>query len=543
MLASNRLRRPPPPTVRSIVVSGLQGLGDSIHQRGVVRQLMQRAPVWLETSWPCVYHDLVGDRLHLLYKGSPVPVYHRNAEREHASFTGAVPPQNSWPMKISYTPASVRSAGSVLAGMCHETGTDIAKADFRLPIPDAWAKSVDLLLSQWKADKPLLIYRPLVERSWWGGCTTRNPDHAVYAALMRSICDRFFVVSVADFRGDDEWLVGEPIDADVTVHAGELDFETLAALTNRAALVFTSPGFGVILAQAVGTPSCVVFGGYEDARSFSAGARYAPYLPIEPLTPCACFRHNHTCDKQIDLASALVKLHGFLEHTVLPLAPTGQRLKVPPLKLPSIPQASLDIRPIHCAEKLPKRYMNAGELEALVALVRSVHPRCMVEIGTNTGRTARALLDNVPSLQRYIGIDVLPGYEFGCAVQSKEVPLDPGHYANGDPRFELLLPPRGSFDLAPADLGSCDVVFIDGDHSRRAVVHDTQLARQVLRPGGLIIWHDYHDLGTVDVREVLHEELQQGSSIAHIEGTWIAFQLQTPNAPDQPQNRHEEKHG
>jgi spermidine synthase len=194
----------------------------------------------------------------------------------------------------------------------------------------------------------------------------------------------------------------------------------------------------------------------------------------------------------------------------------------PLLKLPSVPQSSLNVLPIEWG-KLPKHYLNAGELEVLVALVRSAQPKGVLEIGVNTGRTARALLDNVPGIERYQGIDVPPGYAFACRVQRNEVPTNPGHYALQDHRFELVLRPRGSFDLTPADLRPCDVVFIDGDHGRAAVMHDTALAVSLLRPGGLIIWHDYHDFETVEVRDALHELQATGMPIQHVAGTWIAY--------------------
>jgi len=65
--------------------------------------------------------------------------------------------------------------------------------------------------------------------------------------------------------------------------------------------VFTSAGFGVAMAQAVSTPSIVVFGGYESAKSFSLGAKLTPFVAIEPATPCDCFKHDHACDKRVDL--------------------------------------------------------------------------------------------------------------------------------------------------------------------------------------------------------------------------------------------------
>jgi predicted O-methyltransferase YrrM len=173
-----------------------------------------------------------------------------------------------------------------------------------------------------------------------------------------------------------------------------------------------------------------------------------------------------------------------------------------------------------------KRFLHPGELETLVALVRSIRAEKIIETGVNEGRTARAILDNCSTVHRYTGIDILPGtqYKFECPVQNGELPTAPGHLVNGDPRFRLILKGAGSRDLTPSHLGTCDLMFIDGDHSEKVVEHDSELARICVNPGGLIVWHDYHALGTVDVLKVLHRLLESGRKIYHIEGTWLAFE-------------------
>jgi predicted O-methyltransferase YrrM len=167
--------------------------------------------------------------------------------------------------------------------------------------------------------------------------------------------------------------------------------------------------------------------------------------------------------------------------------------------------------------------MNPGELEMLVALVCDVQPKVMIEIGVNEGRTARLMLNTIPSIESYIGVDVLPNYVPAKTVQRWEVPARPGHLAAADPRFELVLKERGSLDLAESDLPQCNVLFIDGDHGREAVSHDSALARRLVSEG-MIIWHDYHDLDVVDVREVLDEFYLCGADIHHVENTWLAFE-------------------
>jgi predicted O-methyltransferase YrrM len=168
--------------------------------------------------------------------------------------------------------------------------------------------------------------------------------------------------------------------------------------------------------------------------------------------------------------------------------------------------------------------MNSGELETLVVLVRSVWPHHVMEFGVNVGRTAKAILANVDGIDLYTGIDVAPGYVPAKAVQRNEVPSHPGKLVADDPRFHLVVRPRGSLDLTAKNLEPCDAAFIDGDHGREAVLHDTALARALVQPGGIIVWHDYHALGTVDVKDVLDEMHQAGAPITHVEQTWLAFE-------------------
>ncbi|SFM00594.1 Methyltransferase domain-containing protein [Bradyrhizobium sp. NFR13] len=173
---------------------------------------------------------------------------------------------------------------------------------------------------------------------------------------------------------------------------------------------------------------------------------------------------------------------------------------------------------------LPSRYVHPGELDILIYLIRSAEARTVVEFGCNSGRTAAAILRNVDSVERYVGVDVRPGYSFACKVQAREVPAVPGELAIGDKRFELLLRDRGTFDLTPDDLPSCDVVFIDADHSRPAVLNDRKLAKAIVRPGGLVVYHDDNGLEVVDVSLALDGLADEGAEIVHIAGTWLAFE-------------------
>ncbi|OMG88000.1 hypothetical protein [Achromobacter xylosoxidans] len=302
-LAEREVSKPP------LLVNGMHGLGDNLHQRAVVRELLREWDVWLETPWPCLYHDL--DGLKMVGKGSRLRTQAKNAQREASRYSVTPVPAGARSLEVRYPPDAVRKHGSVLAAMAAQCAVE--PGDFRLPVKREWIERADALVRKWAPTRPILIVRPLVERKEWGGCRNRNPDATVYRELFEAIRDRFHVVSLADLEPGKEWLSGDALPADVSLHAGELDVEVMAGLFSLAAAVYTAPGFAVILAQAVGVPVVSVFGGYESSASFSAGAAFSPYLGLDPVRPCQCFSHVHNCDKRMDLAAAHVRMREFLD--------------------------------------------------------------------------------------------------------------------------------------------------------------------------------------------------------------------------------------
>lgn len=179
----------------------------------------------------------------------------------------------------------------------------------------------------------------------------------------------------------------------------------------------------------------------------------------------------------------------------------------------------------------PTRYFNKGEIEVLLSLIDSVNAETVIEFGVNNGRTPLAVLRNIPSVKKYVGIDVESTYKPLMHVQRNEVPTVPGELVLDDPRFELIVKPNGSFDLSESDLPQADVAFIDADHSRAGVLNDYALASKVVRTGGLIIFHDDNCLPVVEVTQTLNELCDQGHEIIHIEGTWLSYEVQKDVRP------------
>jgi hypothetical protein len=293
----------------------MHGLGDNIHQRAILRQLLDRGDdVWLRSSWVAPYHDLVERGLKILRHNAPLRTQAKNRDREaHLFHTGTCYPDET--ITVSYPIDVVKKTGSVLAAMCQVTGVDYETADFRMPVPAEWEEAAYARVGDaWgrMPSKPMMFYRPLVVRTEWSNAA-RNPDFAAYKHLFDCIRDRFFVVSVADLVPGVEWIEGHEIEPDLAFHHGELDFPALAGLISLSALVYCSPGFSVPLAQAVSTPVACIFGGYENSRSFSAGARYSPYLGVDPIVPCNSWSHDNRWPKEVNIPHAEFRLRKFLE--------------------------------------------------------------------------------------------------------------------------------------------------------------------------------------------------------------------------------------
>lgn len=296
-----------------ILIEGMHGLGDNLHQRAIMRQLMKHHnEVWLISPWFSVYHDLVAQGLNVQRKISSLRTQHKNSRREANLFKRA-PLNLRRARKVWYAPNKVRECGGVLPAMMASFPECAAsQADFRLPVPADWIDAAQRLIATYETTKPIMIYRPLNERTEWLGCRARNPDHAAYYQLLLAIREHFFTVSVADFEAGKEWQVGFDIKADIEYHKGELSFEMLAGMWRLADLVVSAPGFALVLAQAVETPAIGVFGTYERGYSFSAGAKFSPFLAIEPVTPRDTFTHDVRHNKEIAIPAALASTHNFV---------------------------------------------------------------------------------------------------------------------------------------------------------------------------------------------------------------------------------------
>ena len=268
-----------------LLIHGMHGLGDNIHQRAIIRALLKRDnSIALETSWPCVYQDLAGPDLRFIRKPVALRTQLKNAAREAHKFVPGVPPHHAvHSVRITYTRSGTVP---ILQTMFAAVGIpdDYAEADYRLPIPAEWTLNADMLRESWKTTKPVMIYRPLIVRPEYRLGDLRNADADNYAELVAMVRDSFFVVSLADLEPNREWIVGPQLIADATYHNGELPFETMAAVVAKATLLYTSSGFPAVLGPAVGVPTISIESGYEPLTWHADGAKFVPYLGLTTKT-------------------------------------------------------------------------------------------------------------------------------------------------------------------------------------------------------------------------------------------------------------------
>lgn len=181
------------------------------------------------------------------------------------------------------------------------------------------------------------------------------------------------------------------------------------------------------------------------------------------------------------------------------------------------------------------------ESECLCGLIRSVReasptssnpaPVSLFEIGTHRGaglchfhamapslelHSLNVLPEHLAHLPRQMASEILPREEVGRLAVEAGLPFVQ-HFGNSR-----------TFDWdALAAQHTFDIVFVDGSHEQFTVLADTLHALRILKPDGLIIWHDYKVIDEPG-RQVFAaindlDEQEFGGQIHHVEGTWLAY--------------------
>ncbi len=101
-------------------------------------------------------------------------------------------------------------------------------------------------------------------------------------------------------------------------------------------------------------------------------------------------------------------------------------------------------------------------------------------------------------------------------------------------KIEQLFGDSKDFDETPF-LQQCDLIFVDGSHAYSYVKNDSEKALRMLKPGGIILWHDYNALthntdGVFDYLNELHQELP----LVHLRGTNLVAYRSVADSGERP---------
>jgi predicted O-methyltransferase YrrM len=128
---------------------------------------------------------------------------------------------------------------------------------------------------------------------------------------------------------------------------------------------------------------------------------------------------------------------------------------------------------------------NKVDLLYVCAVARQRKAQKIFEFGTYQGRTTYHLTFASDTTE-VTTIDMPPRPDWGYAKYS-------GSYFRNKPqagRIRQIYEDSRTFDTSPMRV-EFDMVFVDADHSYEGVKNDTVKAFELLKPGGVIMWHDY----------------------------------------------------
>jgi predicted O-methyltransferase YrrM len=171
--------------------------------------------------------------------------------------------------------------------------------------------------------------------------------------------------------------------------------------------------------------------------------------------------------------------------------------------------------------------MTVNELAVIALTCRWLKPSVVFEIGTFNGRTTLNLAANSPAGAKIYTLDIPAPDEAQLKADREDADYHllekTGNYFHDSEfscKIEQLWCDSARFDESGLR-GKVDLVFVDGAHSYDYVRSDTTKALAMVRPGGVVLWHDYASWYP-GVYRYLHEILPS-HPLKHIEGTHLAF--------------------
>jgi len=159
---------------------------------------------------------------------------------------------------------------------------------------------------------------------------------------------------------------------------------------------------------------------------------------------------------------------------------------------------------------------HVDELTQFAVMVRRLRPHRLVEIGTAQGGVFWLLCQLSPNDATLVSVDLPPedrfsgGLKVAIDLEGMKKPGQTVHAVTGSSHDPV------THDRVKAIFagGPIDVLFIDGDHSYEGVKQDYEMYRSLVRPGGIIAFHD-----------IVHTKFED----CHVDVFWRELTRNTPS--------------
>ena len=202
------------------------------------------------------------------------------------------------------------------------------------------------------------------------------------------------------------------------------------------------------------------------------------------------------------------------------------------LRLPSVPVEALlpmngEPLPVHLL-LFPQTNASISALEfsCLILLLKRTPARSVFEFGTYRGVSITQLALNLPADSRIFTLDlpdeptatrfaIADAQDAVIAAQKGKGALVPAHLRS---RIQFLRQDSAAFDESRY-AGQMDFVFVDGAHNYDYVRNDSEKGWRMLRPGGIIAWHDCRAQDPDVVRYLIEGPCRA----TRVSGTTLAF--------------------
>ena len=163
--------------------------------------------------------------------------------------------------------------------------------------------------------------------------------------------------------------------------------------------------------------------------------------------------------------------------------------------------------------------------------IQSLKAKRIFEIGTFNGETTRYMAEAAGPDAQIFTLDLPPADFDATQGPQNFTGTQVGEKYRNSPvanRITQLLSNSTTFDYS-AYHGSMDFVFVDAAHDYLNGLPDSRTALKLVRPGGVIFWHDFVPFWSGLVHGVI--EATQGYPLKRLAGTTLAvLQVSQQNA-------------